>query len=288
MKKGDSMSIIGDSSAVLEFERMLPQHQAAITLLSSILQNPQVDKFYWLDLACGKGQIISQLNENLTSDNRKKIIYHGYDIDVSYSKIVMQMADKLDFMDFDVHIGDLSLFNDILPRDIMFDFVTCTNVTHEIHPQKFFEIIIGALKRLNEDGQLFLYDMESLTNPELGALPLKANDIKCLIEVIFRSAGSDFKASPSTWAHKTCKGWSIVINRKHLGIENKEFERCNNVIIENLHNEIQAMLARKLNECKRVLEIYTTYGTETGDDEGQKISALYEFWALNKAMEELL
>ena len=52
------MSIIGDSSAVLEFARMLPQHQAAITLLSSLLQNPQVDKFYWLDLACGKGQII--------------------------------------------------------------------------------------------------------------------------------------------------------------------------------------------------------------------------------------
>ena len=76
------MFIIGDSSAVLEFERMLPQHQAAITLLSSLLQNPQVDKFYWLDLACGKGQIISQLNENLTIENRKKIIYHGYDINV--------------------------------------------------------------------------------------------------------------------------------------------------------------------------------------------------------------
>lgn len=76
------MSIIGDSSAVLEFARMLPQHQAAITLLSSLLQNPQVDNFYWLDLACGKGQIISQLNENLTIENRKKIIYHGYDINV--------------------------------------------------------------------------------------------------------------------------------------------------------------------------------------------------------------
>lgn len=65
---------------------MLPQHQAAITLLSSLLQNTQVDKFYWLDLACGKGQIISQLNENLTIENRKKIIYHGYDINVDYLK----------------------------------------------------------------------------------------------------------------------------------------------------------------------------------------------------------
>ena len=197
------MSIIGDSSAVLEFERMLPQHQAAITLLSSLLQNPQVDKFYWLDLACGKGQIISQLNENLTIENRKKIIYHGYDINVDYLKIVKQITDKMEFMGSDLHIGDLSSFDDILPKDTKFDFVTCTNVTHEIHPQKFFEIIIGVLKRLNEDGQLFLYDMESLSNPELGALPLKANDIKCLIEVIFKTVGSDFKVSPSTWIHCT-------------------------------------------------------------------------------------
>lgn len=282
------MSIIGDSSAVLEFERMLPQHQAAITLLSSLLQNPQVDKFYWLDLACGKGQIISQLNENLTIENRKKIIYHGYDINVDYLKIVKQIADKMEFMGSNVHIGDLSSFDDILPKDTIFDFVTCTNVSHEIHPQKFFEIIIGVLKRLNENGQLFLYDMESLSNPELGALPLKANDIKSLIEVIFRTSGSDFKVSPSTWVHRTCKGWSIVINRKHLGIENEEFEKYNEVIIGNLRNEIQIMLTKKLNECKQVLESYTRYGTETGDDEGQKISALYEFWALNKAMEELI
>lgn len=282
------MSIIGDSSAVLEFERMLPQHQAAITLLSSLLQNPQVDKFYWLDLACGKGQIISQLNENLTIENRKKIIYHGYDINVDYLKIVKQISDKMEFMGSNVHIGDLSSFDDILPKDTIFDFVTCTNVTHEIHPQKFFEIIIGVLKRLNEDGQLFLYDMESLSNPELGALPLKANDIKSLIEVIFRTSGSDFKVSPSTWTHRTCKGWSVVINRKHLGIENDEFEKYNAVIINNLNKEIQTMLANKLKECKQVLESYTTYGTETGDDEEQKVSALYEFWALNKAMEELI
>ena len=262
------MSIIGDSSAVLEFERMLPQHQAAITLLSSLLQNPMIDKFCWLDLACGKGQVISQLNENLTVENRKKIIYHGYDINIDYLKIVKKMAEKMEFRGSDIHIGDLSSFDDILPKDTMFDFVTCTNVTHEIHPQKFFVIIIGILKRLNEDGQLFLYDMESLSNPELGALPLKANDIKCLIEVIFRTVGSDFKVSPSTWNHRTCKGWSVVNNRKHLGIENAAFEKCNTVIIDNLHKEIQAMLTKKLNECKQVLQSYTTYGTETSDDEG--------------------
>lgn len=283
-----NMPVIGDSSAVLEFEKMLPQHQAAITLLNTVLQNPQINKVDWLDLACGKGQIISQLNENLTLENRKKIIYHGYDINVDYSKIVNQMADKLNFMDYAMYIGDLSLFDNILPKDAMFDFITCTNVTHEIHPQKFFEIILGAIKKLNTYGQLFLYDMESLSNPELGALPLKASDIKGLIETVFRASGSGFTVSPSTWSHRTCKGWSLVINRNYLSISNEQFEDCTSKIISALRDEIQIILSNKLSECKRVLDIFTSYGTETSDEEEQKMAALYEFWSLHKALEELI
>lgn len=282
------MPVIGDSSAVLEFEKMLPQHQAAITLLNSVLQNPQVTTVNWLDLACGKGQIISQLNENLTPENRKKIIYHGYDINVDYSKIVSRIADNLSFMDYAVHIGDLSSFDNILHTNIKFDFITCTNVTHEVHPQKFFEIIYGAIKRLNVNGLLFLYDMESLSNPELGALPLKANDIKRLIETILGTAGSGFKASPSTWSHRTCKGWSLVINRNYLGVSNEELEKSTTNILDVLHDEIQTMLSKKIIECKQVLETFTSYGTETSDEEEQKMTSLYEFWSLHKALEELI
>lgn len=282
------MPIIGDSSAILEFEKMLPQHQAAITLMNSVLQNPLVDKVNWLDLACGKGQIISQLNENLTLDNRKKISYYGYDINVDYTKIVSKIADKLNFMDYAIHIGDLSLFDNILPKNLKFDFITCTNVTHEIHPQKFLEIILGVIKRLNAYGQLFLYDMESLSNPELGALPLKASDIKRLVETILRVAGSDFKVCPSTWSHRTCKGWSLVINRNYLGVSNDNFEKSTTKILDALHNEINMMLNKKITECKHVLDTFTSYGTETSDEEEQKMTSLYEFWSLHKALEELI
>ncbi|RDY30005.1 methyltransferase domain-containing protein [Lachnotalea glycerini] len=282
------MSIIGDSSAVLEFEKMLPQHQSAITLLNSMVQNPKVNKVYWLDLACGKGQIISQLNENLTLDNRKKIVYQGYDINVEYSKLVTKIASKLNFEDYDIHIGDLSSFDNILPLNMSFDFITCTNVTHEIHPQRFFQIVLGAIKRLNNNGQLFIYDMESLSNPELGALPLRGADIKRLLDIILKSAGSSFKVSPSTWTHRTCKGWSLVINRNYLDINNYCFDNSDPDICIPLNNEIQNILYEKLEECKRVLKTFTMYGTETSDEEEQKQIALYEFWALHKALEELV
>lgn len=284
--EGDKMPVIADSSAVLEVAKMLPQHQAAITLLNSIVQNPKLSKINWLDLACGKGQIISQLDENLTTGNRKKISYYGYDINVDYSKFVMKIASKLEFDSYNVEIGDLTMFDRALPDDILFDFITCTNVIHELHPQKFLNMLIHAIKRLNINGQLFIYDMESLTNPELGALPLKGAEIKQLIDTVLKAAGSTFEVSPSTWMHRTCSGWSLVINRNYLGVETNAFEEDPNILLL-LKREIEKLLKNKLEECTRVLNIFTDYGTETSDEEQQKQISLYEFWAIHKALEEL-
>lgn len=282
------MPVIGDSSAVLQFEKMLPQHQAAITLLNAMLQNPDVENISWLDLACGKGQIISQLSENLTLEERKKITYHGYDINVEYSKLANRMASTLNFQKFKIDVGDLSAFDSVLSVDQSFDFITCTNVAHEIHPHKFLNIMLGAIRRLSANGQMFIYDMESLSNPELGALPLKGNDIKRLLDVILNYAGSSFKASPSTWRHRTCNGWSLVINRSYLGASNENLEPNNPNISVPLQNEIKCMMSEKLDECKRVLETFTLYGTETSDEEEQKQKALFEFWALHRILEGMV
>ena len=51
------MALISDSDAVLDIRRILPQHQSAITLLNTILQNPGVTDCFWLDLACGKDRL---------------------------------------------------------------------------------------------------------------------------------------------------------------------------------------------------------------------------------------
>ena len=70
---------IADSHAVLDEDKLLSQHQAALTLLQHRLADPDVARFSWLDLACGKGQIFSQLESNLSPKLRSKIFYYGYD-----------------------------------------------------------------------------------------------------------------------------------------------------------------------------------------------------------------
>jgi hypothetical protein len=60
------MTKLRDSKAILDTERLLTQHQAIITIIQGLLGNPALTEYKWLDLACGKGQIISQLDINIS------------------------------------------------------------------------------------------------------------------------------------------------------------------------------------------------------------------------------
>jgi hypothetical protein len=75
---------IADSDAFKDPDRMPPQHQAALTLLQDRLSNPTVVKIRWLDLACGRGQIISSLDGNLSKPALNRLEYWGYDINPAF------------------------------------------------------------------------------------------------------------------------------------------------------------------------------------------------------------
>ncbi|MGF5867514.1 class I SAM-dependent methyltransferase, partial [Klebsiella pneumoniae] len=165
------MALIADSDAVLDGGRILPQHQAALTLLNAKLQDPDVVNLRWLDMACGRGQIIAQLLENLTPENRRKLTYVGFDIHVDHTRVAERLASKLSLNDYSFYQGDLSRFSEIVNSPSDFDFITFTNTAHEVSPAAFSRIMLEAILRLSTSGELFIYDMESLTEPELGALP---------------------------------------------------------------------------------------------------------------------
>ncbi len=211
------MSSIADSDATHDIRRILPQHQSALTLLNSRLQNPAVGKLCWLDLACGKGQIISQLNENLSLTHRAKLSYFGYDINVDHTRTAERMADGLKFKEYAFLHGDLSDFNKIINNDHRFDFITCTNTAHELQPGAFANIFIDSILRLTDSGELFIYDMESLKTPELGALPWRGAEIGKLLNSSFETLGTEFRAHPSTWSHSSCKGWTVTIQKQYVG-----------------------------------------------------------------------
>lgn len=277
--------MIADTSAIMDIGKILPQHQSALTLLNSKLQNPTVDCFLWLDLACGKGQIISQLDVNLSVNQRKKLSYIGYDINVEHTRAAEKLADNLELLDFEFLHGDISSFADIVKSDKKFDFITCTNTAHELSPGAFTTLILNLIRRLTDNGILFIYDMELLVEPELGALPWRNSEIKTLLNSIFDELGTAFTVEPNGWRHTSCKGWSVTIHREYIDKSNSEIEFKSKAIQDRIKSEIDTIIDKRLTECNHTLHSFCKYGATNYADKVEKELALYEFWALNRIKE---
>lgn len=277
------MSAIADSDAVHDIRRILPQHQSALTLLNGRLQNPAVNAVHWLDVACGKGQIIAQLDNNLSPDHRAKLSYIGYDINSDFIRTAEKLAEGLGLQAVEFLNGDLSSFSRLVPAERKFDFISCTNTAHEIQPGCFACLFLDALLHLSDSGELFIYDMESLTTPELGALPWRNQEIDELINAAFHTLGTVFRAHPSAWDHSSVRGWSVTIQRHYIEVTNETIIEKRAEISERLEGIIDKLLDSRLKECSKVLESFCKYGADTAQDENDKISALYEFWALHRA-----
>jgi hypothetical protein len=70
-------------------------------------------------------------------------------------------------------VGELSDFDRILPSGVHFDFITLTNTVHEIEPSRLATLFVTCLGRLTDMGTLFVYDMDRIKPPELGAVAME-------------------------------------------------------------------------------------------------------------------
>lgn len=279
------MNKISDSDAELTESRQFAQHQAAITLLQREIDNPDIVDYKWLDLACGKGQIILHLKDNLADDLRKKINFYGFDIDQKFIQIAEKTASTLSLKSNKFEIGELSKFNDIIEASADFDFVTLTNTIHEINPANFLGIIIKCLLRLSANGCLFIYDMETLPNPELGAIPWTKEEIEEIFTSIFKVIGTGYNPKPGRWKHSTCYGWNIQIHRNRISLNTDKLKEKEDDILNEAKIVMNKIIARKFQNCNDSLISYSKFKPETDEENKEKLNLLYDYWSLSRAME---
>src|SRR5687767_15127788 len=135
---------IGDSNAFRSNDRTLPQHQAALTLLQGLLADPKVTTIDWLDLACGRGQIICCLDENLSVQARRKLRYVGYDVREEYTKETAKTAASLGLNSHHVKVGVLEDFSKVY-GERLFDFITLTNTVHEVGAAQLATVLVECV-----------------------------------------------------------------------------------------------------------------------------------------------
>ena len=284
------MGTIKASSAILDESKLLVQHQAALTLIQSILDNPELEKFRWLDLGCGKGQIIVNLDKNLNSNAISKIHYTGYDVKNEYLMITEKKANSLGIKSVDMKTGEISSFSSLVHESTKFDFITLTNTIHEFDPKVLSELFYELIVRLDENGCLFIYDMETLPDSklELGAIPWKKEEMSEIFESFLKGIGIEsYIPQLGKWSHNTCNGWNVNIQKRYFKVDNSTLKANHDKAITSTTKVLKEKLLQKYEECKNLLESITKYGQEVPNDEREKNRCLYDFWALSRAMEAL-
>jgi SAM-dependent methyltransferase len=279
------VSAIADSSAMKDARYVLPQHQAAITLLQARLSDPACDLFGWLDLACGRGQIIAALNDNLTPEARSHLAYWGYDINQEYVRETRAIADSLGLATVDTRVCDLRDFGKILPQGTTFDFVTLTNTVHEVNAADRASVLVDAILRLSPDGTLFVYDMESIRPPELGAVPWSRDEARSIVYTLLEVLGVDsYRPEVGLWHHRSCDAWNVLLERQHLKVSDDQLAARRETAISALAERIKQLLVAKLELCRTLLESLTLKGAETSEEQNEKQRLLYEYWAVSRAL----
>lgn len=281
-----TLATIADSSAFRDDERILPQHQAALTLLQDRLSAPATLHLSWLDLACGRGQIIGALDQSLSSGARAKIDFWAYDLDHDFARETAKAAERLGFASLNVKVGDLSDFHRLLPAGALFDFVTLTNTVHEVDPGALANLIGDCIVRLTDTGTLFIYDMERINPPELGAVPWTRDDILQIVRRMLDALGaSHYHPAAGLWTHKTCNGWNVLIQRQHLHLSREDAVARSAEAKQRTQDQILNLIERRLTECRAALENLTRHGAETAEEQEDKERLLFEFWALHRSLE---
>jgi ubiquinone/menaquinone biosynthesis C-methylase UbiE len=281
------MGAISDSDAVLEKERLFAQHQAALTILQGLIDKPGITSFDWLDIGCGKGQIIINLDDNLGEESRKIISYNGFDIKEDFLLIAIRKAESLSLKASNGQIGDITNFANLHPEENKFDFITITNSIHELDPFQIPIVLLECILRLKDDGILFIYDMEALPFRELGAVAWTREEIHEILKVFLKTIGTDYSPTPGKWKHKSCNGWNIQLKRSHFEIENETINESKTEIIRISQEQVKKTLHTKLEKCMVSLESLTKYGAETEDEENLKLANLFDFWAINRIKENI-
>ena len=218
---------------------------------------------------------------------RGKIGYHAYDIENQHTRISEKIAKGLNFRGVHVEVGEMEHFGKIFPAEQKFSFISFTNTVHELRPTMIGSLLVALLLRLSGNGILYIYDMETLPTPELGAVPWDGDDFKKLLIGIFADLGC--QAIPllvQRWEHSSCSGWSVNLHRNHLQVSDDKIVAGSDKAIDGAKATIAQILAFRLHTTAEALEALTRFGPDNEEEKRRMTKLLYDFWSLERALKQ--
>jgi SAM-dependent methyltransferase len=271
------MAIIPDSESFYDEERQLPQLQALLQIIRHELEIPSSPGLKWLDLGCGRGQVLAQIPDNIHADHVKKNSYFGVDGDKTRLDHARAKATSIGIGAVSCVCALLDTTNSIFEQERDFQLVTLTNTFHELDPLAIPALVVTTLDRLEQNGSLFVYDMQTLERGELGAITWGHDEIQALLNGWCATLKAKVQPPKVTrWRHSRIEGWSFELRRASLGIQNSDLPAA---AIE-LARQMTEALELKLKNTMTLLNAMTNDGLKTPGEDATKARELYNFWGL--------
>jgi len=197
----------------------------------------------WLDLACGRGNLIEHCCESFETDSIK-IHYHGLDKGDRYKNDFELFVEE---KNLDKHLAEINfMIADFTSWKKCFletkgfskyDWISFINVLHEIDPAEISAILLSMIKYCKKDGFLYFSDLEKLVEPEAGAITWTLEEMKEIFDLLFNKYLSyRFKRLVPTF--------SIIAQRSDLH-KNINLNTEANEINKLLQKKIKSLLKRK-------------------------------------------
>ena len=147
-------------------------------------------------------------------------------------------------------------------------------------------VLVDAVFRLTAGGKLFIYDMEAVRPPELGAIPWTAAEMTEIARQLVASLKvANYEPPVGRWKHSSCDAWSVQIHRDHLGSSDGQLSNLRESAEAATARTVTDLLKAKFRRCHDALDILTKYGPATAEEETTKETLLYQFWAVSRALE---
>lgn len=272
-----------DGGAAKE-ERMLSSHRVVVNELNTLLDN-HGDGFVWLDVGCGRGQVLREIGSVITSVGVGWIEYYGCDAARKYCDEASKQASESGFSAPDIRLKRVEDVREVF-GELRADFVTIINVLHELTPASLAVTLVDSFSCLGDDGVLHVHDLRRMTEPELGAVCWDLPDLEEGLDPFLKLFHwRDSKCRIQRWGGVEAPDWSLKLERRKLQVDIDELASRREEIISDVNNGLMALLPNKRKKHHNKLNAFLSDPARTPGDRQSAAQAVYEYWTIGKWLE---
>lgn len=268
--------------------RMFASHRSVLDALRYLVLPHHRGVVTWLDVGCGRGQVLHGIQNMIGPEGVKRIRYVGCDGDRAYCAEAERFAQECGMADPEILCFRFDRLEEKLSH-LRADFVSMVNVFHELGPRLLATTLCDSLCRLSARGVMHVHDMTALDpgRPELGAVCWRADEVEGILDpllTLFDWGGQSLRVQQ--YGNDEARDWSLDLQRQALTVSSDELARRRDRIVTDVSRAILNALRRKQAAHHSALKAFLQDPPATDAHRAEAARQVCEHWTISAWLEE--